>query len=163
MERRYAIILFILGAGAFLYLQWTAFSNEFLQEKPKSTLDRRIVTKVIDGDTIIVSGGDTIRMLGIDTDEKGQPCYAKAKDHLYELLINKEVTIEQDGPQKDLYKRLLRYVFLRGENVNERMVREGYAVARLAPTTKKYNDVIRKAESEAILNNVGCKWGTTPT
>ncbi|MDO8486477.1 MAG: hypothetical protein Q7S77_02170, partial [Candidatus Staskawiczbacteria bacterium] len=45
-----------------------------------------IVTKVIDGDTIVVEGGYHIRLLSIDADETGFPCYQDAKTRLEELV-----------------------------------------------------------------------------
>ena len=54
-----------------------------------------LVTKVIDGDTIVVEGGYHIRLLGIDTDEKGYPCYEAAKSRLEELVLNKKVKLEK--------------------------------------------------------------------
>ena len=101
-----------------------------------------IVTKIIDGDTVIVQGGETIRLLGIDCDERGKECYVKAKNRIED---------------KDIYGRSLRYIFLNGENINSKMVKEGYCVARF-PQESKYKKEIVEVEEFAISNNVGCKW-----
>ncbi len=37
-----------------------------------------VVDRVIDGDTVEMSTGQTIRIIGVDTPEAGQPCYAEA-------------------------------------------------------------------------------------
>ena len=71
-----------------------------------------IVTKVIDGDTVVVEGGYHVRLLGIDTDERGYPCYNEAKKRLEELVLNKEVYLESDKDDKDQYERYLRYLIL---------------------------------------------------
>jgi len=122
-------------------------------------LDERIVTKVIDGDTIIVSGGDTVRLLDIDSDEKGYSCYDPAKKYLESLVLNKEVMLEQGIESKDQYKRLLRYVVLKENNlnINVQMVKGGMAVARISEENK-YSQTIREAEQYAIQNRMGCKW-----
>ena len=122
----------------------------------------KIVTKVIDGDTVIIEGGVTIRLLGIDADERDYPCYEPAKKRLEELVLNKKVYLEADAEDQDQYRRYLRYLILDGDNICVRLVREGLSVARFNPTNIKYRDVITAAEKEAIDNKVGCKWGEGP-
>lgn len=116
------------------------------------------VTKVIDGDTIIVAGGTHIRLLGIDTDEKGYPCYDAARLRLEELILNKDVILESDNEDADQYGRKLRYVFLDGNNINEELVAQGLAVARFYPENQKYKSQITIAEKTAMENKSGCKW-----
>ncbi|MBU4406858.1 MAG: hypothetical protein KKB24_04645, partial [Candidatus Altiarchaeota archaeon] len=41
----------------------------------------KLVTKVIDGDTVVVEG-EHVRLIGIDADERGYPCHDEAKDRL---------------------------------------------------------------------------------
>jgi len=119
--------------------------------------ESKIVTKIIDGDTLVAQG-NTVRLLGIDTDERGYPCYTVAKKRLEELVLNKDVVLERDGDDKDIYGRFLRYVFLNGTNVNLRMVEEGLAVARFPDESGKYRDEIIDAEESARNVHVGCKW-----
>lgn len=126
-----------------------------------SDLETGFVTKVIDGDTIIVSG-ESIRLLGIDANEKGEKCYKEAKVRLEELVLNKDVKIERDVKDKDQYKRLLRYVFIEKNendliNVNLILVEEGLAIARFYEN-KKYKKEILEAETKARENRIGCKW-----
>jgi micrococcal nuclease len=117
-----------------------------------------IVTKVIDGDTVVAQGGDHVRLLGMDADEKGYPCYEAAKNRLEELVLGKSVKLESDGSDKDQYGRLLRYIFVGNENVDEKLVAEGLAVARFYPENQKYKAEIGAAEAEAMKNKTGCKW-----
>ena len=74
--------------------------------------EQALVTKIIDGDTIIVEGGFNVRLLGIDTDERGYPCYEEASQRLEELILNKKARLEKDITDVDQYKRCLRYIFL---------------------------------------------------
>src|SRR3989344_76897 len=114
----------IVGIVLALVLGTIAYaSNNDIQTKEK------IVTKIIDGDTIIVEGGETIRLLGIDTDEKSHKCYNEAKNRLEEILLNKKINLEITG--KDPYGRYLAYVKLNEENINLKIIKEGLAVARL--------------------------------
>ena len=115
------------------------------------------VSKIIDGDTIIADG-KSVRLLGIDADEKGYECYNKAKEWLEERILNKEVRLVQDGENKDQYDRYLRYVFVNDENINLKLVEEGLAIARLYSDNKKYREEILDAEKNAREDKQGCKW-----
>ena len=121
-------------------------------------VEKKLVTKIIDGDTVVIEGGERVRLLGIDTDERGYPCYEPAKQRLEELVFNKEVYLESDGEDKDQYKRYLRYLILDGENINLKLVEEGLAIAYFYPQNVKYRDEIVGAEKEARENEIGCKW-----
>lgn len=117
----------------------------------------KTVTKVIDGDTVIVEG-ESVRLLGIDADERGYPCYKEAKKRLEELILNKEVYLERNVVNKDQYGRYLRYIFLNGQNINLELVKEGLAIARFSPENVKYKEEIIAAEKDAREKGIGCKW-----
>lgn len=99
------------------------------------------VIRVIDGDTFearIATSTEKIRMIGIDTPESVDPrrpvqCFGKeAGAHLQQLIINREIRLEDDqsGDDRDKYGRLLRYVYIEGDVlVNARMIEDGYAYA----------------------------------
>lgn len=117
-----------------------------------------LATKVIDGDTIIVEGGFNVRLLGIDADEAGYPCYNEAKKRLEELILNKKIKLEKDITDIDQYKRCLRYVFLGEQDIGLELVKEGLAIARFYEPDVKYKKEIILAEKTAIENKIGCKW-----
>jgi micrococcal nuclease len=121
---------------------------------------KKLVTKVIDGDTFLIEGGYSVRILGIDADERGYPCYEATKERLEELILNKEVKLEKGKEDFDQYCRYLRYVFVDDKNVSLELVREGLAVARFSPEDTKYREEISLAEKEARENKIGCKWGS---
>ena len=141
----------IVSLILFLLLYYLVSFQETINEE-------KIVTKIIDGDTVIVEGGETIRFLGIDCDEKGRECYDDAKNRIDELLLNNRVTLEKENEDKDRYGRSLRYIFLNNENINLKMVKEGYCVARFENQDSKYKTDIQEAERYAISNKIGCKW-----
>lgn len=122
--------------------------------------DNTIVTKVIDGDTITVEGGEHIRLLGIDADEKDYPCYEPAKIRLEELVLNKKVKLEKDKTDTDRYKRCLRTVFIKNQNIGLELVKEGLAIARFYEPDVKYKNEIANVEKQAIENKIGCKWNS---
>lgn len=117
-----------------------------------------IVTKVIDGDTVVVAGGYHVRLLGMDADEKNYPCYDAAKVRLEDLVLNKEVVLEKDVTDIDQYGRCLRTIFLGNDNIDVQLVKEGLAVARFYQPDVKYRAEISAAEQQAMSSKAGCKW-----
>ena len=101
------------------------------------------VARVIDGDTVVLANGELVRYLGIDTPETVHPdkpieCFGpEATERNRQLVEGKTVELWSDGPDKDSYDRLLRYVFTDGTFVNGVLVWEGYAFAR------SYGDSLR--------------------
>jgi len=152
----------IIAGSIFFSIKLTGKSvDNGYDNKPLSNnnlIGQHIVTKIIDGDTIIAEG-ENVRLIGMDTDERGYPCYDEAKERLEELILNKEVRLEKDQTDKDQYQRYLRYIFLDDKNINLKLVEEGLAVARFYPEDVKYKDEIIKAEAQARENKLGCKWG----
>jgi len=130
-----------------------------IPELPDKAL--KLATKIIDGDTFIIEGGYSVRILGIDADERGYPCYDAAKTGLEELILNKEVRLEKGIEDLDQWCRYLRYVFLDDENISLTLVKEGLAVARFSPEDVKYREEVALAEKEAKDNKVGCEWSET--
>lgn len=122
-----------------------------------------LVIDVVDGDTIKVKGAETktVRLIGIDTPETKHPskavqCFGKeATAKLEALLLNKTVTLEKDSSEVDRYGRLLRYVYLDGEFVNELMVQEGYAFESAYEPDTKYQELFEEAENYAKTNKRG--------
>ncbi len=133
--------------------------NDEEEEEPEES--GSLVIKVVDGDTIKLSDGETVRLLGINTDEKGQKCFEEAKERLEQLVLNKRVILEQDGDNRGVYGRLLRYIFVERNNnnlnVNVLMVREGLANVYVVGSNNKYESELEEAEREA-KEEEGCIW-----
>ena len=87
------------------------------------------VYRVIDGDTFITNKGDIIRMIGIDAPELQTLQGIESKMYLYNLIKDKTITLQKDNysHNEDKYGRLLRYVYLNGQDVNLLMLKKGYA------------------------------------
>lgn len=122
------------------------------------------VTNVVDGDTIDISTGERVRYIGVDTPETKHPakpvqCFGKeASEKNKELVQDKEVRLIKDVSDKDKYGRLLRYVYIPGENdffVNDYLAREGYAHAATFPPDVKFSEQFTAAEREARENQRG--------
>lgn len=121
------------------------------------------VKRVVDGDTFVLDSGERVRMIGINTPEEGFYFYTEATDKLKELIDGKTVTLIADplSSNKDRFGRLLRYVFVNGEDINLKMIESGLA---------EYYDKFRfskekeyaKAELEAVKAKIGL-WGEPET
>lgn len=93
-----------------------------------------VVMHVVDGDTLDValSTGRTerVRVIGIDTPERGACYFAQASQRASALALRKRVVLRGDPTQntRDRYGRLLAYVDIGGtQDLGARLVREGYA------------------------------------
>ncbi len=120
------------------------------------------VDRVIDGDTIDVIVGDVterIRFIGIDTpetvdDRKKVQCYGpEASARMKQLLSGKSVALEtKPDEDRDDYGRLLRYVFLDGNDIGALMLEGGYARSLCAafphPRCSTYDALEKAARSE---------------
>ncbi len=152
------ILLIILSIIVIFYV--LSFFNESNSEHIfiDNVHGQKFVTKVIDGDTIIVEGGYSVRLLGIDADERGYVCYKQAKYRLEQLVLNKYVYLESDKENRDIYDRYLRFLIFDNENINVKLIKEGFVVARLSDENMKYAADITEAEKYARENKIGCKW-----
>jgi micrococcal nuclease len=104
------------------------------------------VIRVIDGDTFEIEGGERVRMIGINAPEIKEQYGLLSKNYLKKLIENKYVLLEKGKITNDrgFYKRLLRYVYLDGVDINLKMIRDGYARAYL-----KYDFYLKENYSNA--------------
>lgn len=124
-------------------------------------LEQAQVARIIDGDTLELASGETVRLLHINTAEKGEFCYQEAKTKLAELVLNKTIFFERDMQSRDKYNRSLRYIYLSNnssKSVNQMLVENGYAIAYILLPNTKYKNTFYGAEEQAIKNKIGCLW-----
>jgi hypothetical protein len=87
------------------------------------------VTRVIDGDTLKLSTGEEVRLIGVDTPETKHPrkpveYFGKeASAFTKQLVEGKEVRLEFDVQRQDKYQRTLAYVYVGEMMVNAELVR----------------------------------------
>ncbi len=119
------------------------------------------VTRVIDGDTIEIEGGQRVRYIGINTPETVDPrtpvqCFGKeASIKNRQLVEGKTVKLEKDISETDKYGRLLRYIYVDGIFVNDYLIRQGFAYASTYPPDVKYQNQFTQALQEAQSQNRG--------
>lgn len=177
MRFKYTALLFLFFVFCIFFIYWlkTLFiivlpsSQNTFQLSPTPTeisvlpISVYKVTKIIDGDTIVIEGDKKVRYIGVDTPETKHPikkveCFGKeASEKNKKLVMDKYVRLEKDVSETDKYGRLLRYVWVmeskdatrEGLFVNEYLVKEGYALPATFPPDVKYADVFLKASQEA--------------
>ncbi len=152
-------IALLIAAGQTL---WT-FSGGKIQG------EQVIVSKVYDGDTIVVGRGwrqTTIRLIGVDTPETVHPekpvqFYGpEASDFAKRSLLGKWVRLEFESPNRpggsiDHYGRTLAYVITRdGKNFDLELVRLGYGRAYTRYPFKYMNE-FKTAERAARAQELG--------
>lgn len=131
------------------------------------------VVNVIDGDTVRLENGQSLRYIGIDTPEikikqngrfsyKPQPFAIDAKKLNEKLVKNKFVRVEFDVEKTDKYKRLLGYCFIANTLINAKLVEEGFATTYTYPPNVKYTDILISAQKTARKNKKGM-WGVYQT
>jgi endonuclease YncB( thermonuclease family) len=106
-----------------------------------------VATTVIDGDTIEVSTGATVRLIGIDAPESGTCGDAEATAMLTDLVLGATVSLVSAGPGRDdvdSYDRLLRYVDVDVADAGQTLLAAGLAVPRY-DSTDGYGEHPREA------------------
>jgi len=135
------------------------------KEKPEDKLYK--VTRVIDGDTIEVEGGQKVRYIGINTPETGQALADEATNKNKELVEGKQVKLVKDVSETDKYGRLLRYVYVLTSIheepvfVNAELVKSGYANAATYPPDVAHAEEFKDLERQARESQVGL-WAPPP-
>lgn len=128
---------------------------------PSASLPSLKVTRVIDGDTIVVEGNLHLRYIGMNapgTHGKVEAFGREAAEANQRLVEGKVVALEKDVSETDKYGRLLRYVYVDGVMVNAELVRRGFAQAISYPPDVKYQNCLRRLQREARAAERGL-WG----
>lgn len=96
---------------------------------------RARVQRVVDGDTLLLVGGERVRLIGIDTPESvkpdtpPEPFGHEASAFTKELAEGREVRLVFDRHREDQYGRTLAFVYIGDVLLNEEIVRQGYSRA----------------------------------
>jgi len=106
------------------------------------------VVKVIDGDTINLDNGKTVRYINVDTPEKGECFYEESKKINENLVLDKEVEIKTDENTMDRFGRTLAYVWLGDMFINEELLKRGAGEYFLDTVNQHYEErLVQAAES----------------
>jgi micrococcal nuclease len=153
-----AIVVSIIVVNGLFFQEGDGENDDiFIPDSPAG----EYISYVVDGDTFKTVDGDTVRLLGVNTEETGQPHASEAKARLAELLSSGALKMERDEEDTDRYGRLLRYVWAGETFVNLELVREGHAHVYIIEPNIKHSTEIRDAEREASAAGVGL-WEPSP-
>lgn len=154
--------ILIFAGIAFITAGCEAGETDGIQSQNKQT--NATVTRVVDGDTIEVTmngKNEDVRLLLIDTPETVhpqkpvEPFGPEASRFVKEKLEGQNVRIEVGKEERDNYGRLLAYVFLGEETIQEMLLSNGWAA-----TAYLYNDLqmledFHAAQQTAIDAEIG--------
>jgi micrococcal nuclease len=132
---------------------------------PSPTQIRTVtVAHVIAADTLSLSTGEAVRLIGVNTSEIGhakQPVHLSEKEAVVltvQLVEGKKVRLEFDRQRQDKHKRLLAYVYVGDIMLNAELVRQGYAQVVTSPPNIKYQELLLQLQREAREAKRGL-WG----
>jgi micrococcal nuclease len=123
---------------------WIRNNSEWtfgVKELEKGELWSGYVKNVIDGDTVDVRfniyGVQRVRLVGINTSEIGEEGYEEAKEFVNKTCWGEAVKLDvDDKKQFDPYYRILAVVYVNDTNLNEKLVKEGYAEVMYIPPSE---------------------------
>jgi endonuclease YncB( thermonuclease family) len=119
------------------------------------------VEYIYDGDTIKLTDGRKIRLLGINTPEiegyskASEPGGEAARDWLRARLGHQKVRLEWDTERQDKYRRWLAHVFDKEGHINLDLVSAGLASVTIVPPNLGYLDALLTAQRDAKANHLG--------
>lgn len=132
---------------------------------PASTM--ALVTRVVDGDTVEARIGgeiEDVRLIGVDTPETVKPgepvqCFGpRASAFTHRQLEGEQVRLVFGVERRDVYGRLLAYVYLRDRLFNSTLLRRGLARSLTIPPNDRFAALFQRLELRAARAGVGL-WG----
>lgn len=173
--------LFLLLLVGVLSLNETAvfaFQTDPTETPIPGEREEALVVRVTDGDTLVVLREDgleyRVRLIGINTPETHHPDVGadylgyEATEFVKQFIDEGDIVIlEKDVSEYDIYDRLLRYVFVAGEDgeeifINAELLEAGFAQAKFYDPDVKYKYYFYALEREAQKARIGI-WGARPT
>ena len=159
-------VLLLLLVAVVLLRPWESWDE--LGDEESSGSARAYVTRVVDGDTIEVQlngGEEDVRYIGVDTPETVKPgapvdCFGpQASSFNHRLVERQRVRLVFGEEQRDVYGRLLAYVYLGDRFVNAELVRQGLARTLTIPPNDRFAERLKRLEIAAARAGRGL-WGS---
>jgi micrococcal nuclease len=157
--------LLLLLAAVVLLRPWESWDELSGDEGPRSA--QAYVSRVVDGDTVEVQldgSEEDVRYIGVDTPETVKPgepvqCFGKrASGFNHQLVEGERVRLVFDEERRDVYGRLLAYVYLGDRFVNADLIRRGLARTLTIPPNDRFADRFKRLEIAAARAGRGL-WG----
>jgi endonuclease YncB( thermonuclease family) len=146
-------LLFPLGAIA-------AADSPCVANEYHETVDLK---NVIDGDTLLLTDGRFVRLIGVNTPELGrekepsEPFADEARQALLDILDKtKQIRLVFDKEKRDRYQRVLAHAFLpNGKNIQFELLKAGMAQHIMIPPNDGFYACYRSAEQQAQSSKQG--------
>jgi len=160
-------VALLLIAAAVLLRPW----EEVVTPAAEPAGARAYVVRAVDGDTIEARIGDAledVRYIGVDTPETVKPgtpvqCFGhRASDFDRRLVEGRRVRLVFGVERRDVYDRLLAYVYIGHRFVNAELVRRGLARTLAIPPNTLHRALFRRLELKAARTGRGLWDGCRP-
>ena len=157
--------MLLVVAALVLLRPWESLQGFWRDEPPRSAV--AYVTRVVDGDTVEVRLGgseEDVRYIGVDTPETVKPetpvqCFGpQASEFNHRLVEGRRVRLVFGAERRDVYGRLLAYVYLDGRFVNAELLRRGLARTLTIPPNDRFAGRFKRLEIAAARAGRGL-WG----
>ena len=127
--------------------------NNQILEFPKEAKVKRI----IDGDTLELSNGQIVRLVGVNAPNNNEEYEEKATEFTKKLIEGKKVNLEYDAYKSDRFGRILAYVFIDNKNLAIELVKRGLARVTIYEKRKPliYQIQLLQAQKEAKNKALG--------
>ena len=114
------------------------------------------VSRVIDGDTIVLTSGERVRFIGIDAPEVGEPGGSEATAFVRDLIDGQIIWLESDGDDTDRFDRLRRYVWIEmpTDPRNEQQIREYMLNAMLLEAGLAEVMIVGSPKNATLFRNI---------
>jgi micrococcal nuclease len=148
MEKKHAMLISFLITGLIA-------TNIFLL-KPTKNPETSIVARIIDGDTLVLKDGKIIRLISINTPERGQHG-SEAATNFLKQLENQSIQIKTLN--QDKYQRTLARIYT-NNYINLEIVKQGLGNKYILDS-KEEASIFATAEAQAIKQELGL-WKSSP-
>lgn len=120
-----------------------------------------VVQRVVDGDTLVVSGVGTVRLIGVNSPQIADPQKpiqsfgTEATTFIREIADGQAVELKFEGSRRDRYNRTRAYVYLPdGTMLNAELIHKGYAYVNTQSPFSKMEE-FRALQRDAMTHSRG--------
>jgi micrococcal nuclease len=146
---------------ALLFLAIALNITVHTEEKELPVREKVKVSKVFDGDTLLLQDGRTVRLIGIDAPETHHPTLPpqrygeEASAFVKKLTEGKDCELEfEEQKKKDVHGRTVAYVYAAGMLLNAELLKGGFAYVYTKYDFRLKADFIR-CQKQAIKERKG--------
>jgi micrococcal nuclease len=116
-----------------------------------------VVTEVRNGDSVVLKGGQVVRLAGVEAPKGSDPFAGEAREALSRLVLGKPVQLMYGGARQDVYGRALAQLKLAkgGQWVEKTLLEAGDARVHTWPDNRALARPMLEAEARARLKRRG--------